>query len=311
MDYLKTTGAGDKQLTDAQTIAMEETKFFPTDVLIPLILIAVVAYFQLVEDVRTSVLGLLVAAPLTSSIFGKPRIVSLIATVTLIETSWFCIADDAEMNSGESLLFLVVLLFAILAIAASNIRLKKDEQLAQALKDVATLEIVEKVASTDWLTGQLNRRGVSLALADSPTQFQSVVMFDIDGLKKVNDAFGHLVGDEYVKNITSRIAANFKASDIFGRWGGDEFVAILPLDELSAVDVVNRVIDEVHSSPIVSNDIEIEARVSAGVAPWPDGANLDEILSLADQALYGAKASGGSRAFSFTQYRAETSSLRD
>lgn len=311
MDYIKTTGAGDKPLTTAQTVAMEETKFFPTDVLIPLLLLAVVAYFQLVEASQTSVLGLLVAAPLTAAIFGKPRTVSLIATISLIETAWFCIADDSEINSSESLLFLIVLTFALMAIVTSNLRIQKDEQLAQALKEVASLELLESVASTDWLTGQLNRRGVALALADSPSQYHSVVMFDIDGLKKVNDAFGHLVGDEYVKNITARIAAHFKASDIFGRWGGDEFIAILPLEEMRAVEVVNRVIEEVHSTSIESDGIEIEARVSAGVAPWPEGTELDDILGLADQALYGAKAAGGSRAVSYSDYREETASLHD
>lgn len=311
MDYTKTTGAGDKPITPGQALAMEETKFFPTDVLVPLLLIFVVAYFEVVRDTENSILGLLVAAPLTSAIFGKPRVVSLIATVTLIETGWFAATESSSINAGASVLFLVVLAFALLAIVTSNLRLRKDEQLAAALKEVAALEILEDVASTDWLTGQKNRRGVSQALAASPEQFQSVVMFDIDGLKKVNDAFGHLVGDDYVKTITARIAANFKATDIFGRWGGDEFIAILPLDELTAVEVVTRVIDEVHSTPIVSNDIEIEARVSAGIAPWPDGEDLDHVLANADQALYGAKASGGSKAVPFTEYFENTSAFHD
>lgn len=311
MDYIKTTGAGDKPLTNAQTVAMEETKFFPTDVLVPLLLLAVVAYFQLVEASQTSVLGLLVAAPLTAAIFGKPRTVSLIATISLFETAWFCVVEDAEMNNGESLLFLAVLVFALLAITTANIRVQKDKQLAQALMEINELEMLERVASTDWLTGELNRRGVALALSNSQYKYQSVVMFDIDGLKKVNDAFGHLVGDDYVKNITARIASNFKASDIFGRWGGDEFIAILPLEELRAVEVVNRVIEEVHRTAIESDGIEIEARVSAGVAPWPEGTELDEILGLADQALYGAKAAGGSRAVSYSDYREETASLHN
>jgi diguanylate cyclase (GGDEF)-like protein len=189
--------------------------------------------------------------------------------------------------------------------------MKKDVELLDAIKRIAALEIVENVAATDWLTGQKNRRGVTQALASADAQFQSVVMFDIDGLKKVNDAFGHLIGDEYVKVITARIASSFKVSDIFGRWGGDEFIAILPLNEATALEVVKRVIENVHSTPIVSNGIEIEARVSAGVAPWPDGTSLDEILALADQALYGAKAAGGSRALSYSGYQRETSALRE
>ena len=308
MDDVKTTGSGERALTPSQTLAMEETKFLPTDVLIPSLLLAIVAYFEIVRNGETSVLGLLVAAPLTSAIFGKPRNVSLISTLTLIETGWISVNQNSELNSGEGLLFLFVLTFALLAIVTSNLRLQKDEQLASALRELASLEILETVASTDWLTGEKNRRGVAQALEEAEDTFQSVAMFDIDGLKKVNDSFGHRVGDDYVKNITARIAANFKATDIFGRWGGDEFIALLPLEESVAVDVVNRVIHEVHSTPIVSNGIEIEARVSAGVAPWSDGADLDQVLADADRALYAAKASGGSRALSFTEFESNSSS---
>jgi diguanylate cyclase (GGDEF)-like protein len=212
------------------------------------------------------------------------------------------------MNSQEDVLFLVVLAFSVLAIAAANLKLRKDEELADVLSAMAELEMVERVAVTDWLTGQKNRRGVAQAIEEADVNFQSVVMFDLDGLKKINDSLGHKVGDVYVKTITSRIAANFNQDDIFGRWGGDEFVAILPLNEEQAVTVVERVIDAVHSTPIVTDGLEIEARVSAGIAPWEPNQDLDATLAKADEALYGAKAQGGSRALGYTKYLNELSS---
>lgn len=300
MDYVNTSGSGENPLAEVQPLAMEKAKFFPTDVFIPLLLLALVTYFQLTSYTQVSILGLLAAVPLTAAIFGKPRMVSLLSTVALIETAWFCITDDSEINSSEDVLFLLILFFSLIAIATSNIRIEKDKRLAHALKEVTKLEIYETVASTDWLTGQLNRRGISIALSNSPEKFQSVVMFDIDGLKKVNDVFGHLAGDDFVKNISARIAANFKANDVYGRWGGDEFIAILPWEEARAVEIVNRVISEVQRTPIEIKGSEIDARISAGVATWSVGADLDDALKLADQALYRAKAGGGGQVVGYS-----------
>ncbi len=307
MNYLKTTGAKDEEPSVAQQLAGETFKFLPTDVLIPIVLIAGVAAIEVIRTSGTSVLGLLVAAPLVSAIFGRPREVSFIAALTLVVTGTLCVYEGSEMNSEENVMFLVVLAFSILAIAISNLRLRKDDELTEVLRAVAELEVVEKVAVTDWLTGQKNRRGVAQALEEANKKFHSVVMFDLDGLKKINDSLGHKVGDVYVKTITSRIAANFNQDDIFGRWGGDEFVAILALEETQAVKVVERVIEAVHSTPIITDGIEIEARVSAGVAPWEHDEALDAILAKADEALYGAKAHGGSQVLGYTAHIEELS----
>lgn len=302
MSFLKSPDSNDEQVTVAQNLATETFKFLPTDLLIPIALIVGVSIIETIRTTGTSVLGLIVAAPLVSAIFGRPRVVSFVSALTLIVTGWLCVFEGSDMNSQEDVMFLVVLAFSILAIAVANLRLRKDEELADVFRAVAELEVVERVAITDWLTGQKNRRGVAQAIEDANVSFKSVVMFDLDGLKKINDSFGHKVGDFYVKTITSRIAANFDQDDIFGRWGGDEFVAILPIDEMQAISVVERVIQAVHSSPIVTDGLEIEARVSAGVAPWNPEEDLDATLAKADEALYGAKAQGGSRALCYTEH---------
>lgn len=308
MNYLKSTNSGKEPVTVVRYLATETFKFLPTDVLIPIALIVGVSIIEAIRTTGTSVLGLIVAAPLVSAIFGRPREVSLIAALTLLVTGWLCVFEGSDMNSQEDVMFLVVFAFSILAIAVANLRLRKDEELTNVLRAVAELEMVERVAITDWLTGQKNRRGVVQAIEEAEINFRSVVMFDLDGLKRINDSLGHRVGDVYVKTITSRIAANFDHNDIFGRWGGDEFVAILPLEEAQAVAVVERVIEAVHSTPIVTDGLEIEARVSAGVAPWEAGQDLDATLANADEALYGAKAHGGCQALSYTSHMRQLSS---
>jgi len=301
-ESIKRTGISDKPITVAQTLGMEQTKFFPTDIVVPILLVFVVIYIEIVQGARTSVIGLLVAAPLTSAIFGQPRVVWLVSSLSLIVTGWLCVRGGTNLDIDKNILFLAVLLMSLLSIATSSLRLKKDEAFAEAIKELARLEIAKEVGSTDWLTGQRNRRGVAEAIERATQRFQSVVMFDIDGLKRVNDSFGHQIGDEYIKNVTSRIAANFKAEDIFGRWGGDEFVALLPLEEKAATKVVERVINEAFQTPIVIHGIEVQARVSAGVAAWVKGATIDQALTNADEALYGAKAMGGHQTLAYSNF---------
>jgi diguanylate cyclase (GGDEF)-like protein len=156
-------------------------------------------------------------------------------------------------------------------------------------------------ASVDPLSGMLNRRGFSEAsnrviereaAAGRPV---SVMIFDIDHFKGINDRFGHPAGDEILKLFSTVVVSNLRISDLSGRIGGEEFAALLacPLDE--GVIVAERVREAFERSGIVCEEGPVDTTVSIGVAGGPAGTELEVLLAAADTALYQAKRGGRNR----------------
>ena len=161
------------------------------------------------------------------------------------------------------------------------------------------------LALTDSLTGVFNRRYVSAHLprlldraADSNKPV-SILMFDIDHFKRVNDTFGHDVGDEVLREVAIRSARNLRNFDLVARLGGEEFVVIMPdTDGESALMVAERLRQRIGDTPFaVSAPIgEITVTVSVGVAVGGRvGDTVDTLIKRADEALYEAKRSGRNR----------------
>jgi len=156
-------------------------------------------------------------------------------------------------------------------------------------------------ASVDPLSGMLNRRGFSEAsnrviereaAAGRPV---SVMIFDIDHFKSINDRFGHPAGDEILKLFSTIVVSNLRISDLSGRIGGEEFAALLacPLEE--GVIVAERVREAFEASNIVCEEGPVDTTVSIGVAGGPAGTELEVLLAAADTALYQAKRGGRNR----------------
>jgi diguanylate cyclase (GGDEF)-like protein len=156
-------------------------------------------------------------------------------------------------------------------------------------------------ASVDPLSGMLNRRGFSEAsarviereaAAERPV---TVLIFDIDHFKSINDRFGHPAGDEILKLFSTVVVSNLRISDLSGRIGGEEFAALLacPLEE--GVIVAERVREAFEASGITCEAGPVDTTVSIGVAGGPAGTELDVLLAAADTALYQAKRSGRNR----------------
>ena len=156
-------------------------------------------------------------------------------------------------------------------------------------------------ASVDPLSGMLNRRGFSEAClrviereaaAGRPV---TVMIFDIDHFKGINDRFGHPAGDEILKLFSTVVISSLRISDLSGRIGGEEFAALLPCALEEGVIVAERVREAFEASNIVCEEGPVDTTVSIGVAGGPAGTELEVLLAAADTALYQAKRGGRNR----------------
>lgn len=156
-------------------------------------------------------------------------------------------------------------------------------------------------ASMDPLTGLLNRRGFSEACARVIQREAragrpvTVLIFDIDHFKSINDRFGHPAGDELLKLFATMIVANLRLTDLSGRIGGEEFAALLPCPLDEGMVAAERVRQAFEASGIVVEEGPVDTTVSIGVAGGPAGTELEVLLAAADTALYQAKRGGRNR----------------
>jgi diguanylate cyclase (GGDEF)-like protein len=156
-------------------------------------------------------------------------------------------------------------------------------------------------ASTDPLTGMFNRRGFAEACARviereaNAGRPVTVMIFDIDHFKSINDRFGHPAGDEILKLFSAVVVNNLRITDLSGRIGGEEFAALLPCPLEEGVLAAERVRECFQASGIVCEEGSVDTTVSIGVAGGPAGTELEVLLAAADTALYQAKRGGRNR----------------
>ena len=174
------------------------------------------------------------------------------------------------------------------------------------------LEIaLQRIALRDPLTGLVNRSlfldRLSQAILDWRRERRSValVTFDVNGLRQVNDAYGHLVGDQVLCRIALRLGAVVRAADTVARLGGDEFAWILP--NVAGRETVVRMVQDLQRKQLeglVVGPQRIEIGVSAGIALCPDdGGDADALLRRAELELYSAKRGDGDLAQTHTMRR--------
>jgi len=178
--------------------------------------------------------------------------------------------------------------------------LDKWTRLQQAMADK---EKLERLATFDSLTGLYNRRAILgklrelINLANRYKEDFSLSMLDIDHFKKVNDRYGHLTGDDVLEKVAALIRGNIRDTDIAGRYGGEEFIIILPQTTLSSAWVVaerlRSIIEQAEMKDPAGNVFAIT--VSQGLAGWERGEDAHSLISRSDEALYKAKEKGRNR----------------
>ncbi|MBI2803062.1 MAG: GGDEF domain-containing protein [Gammaproteobacteria bacterium] len=162
---------------------------------------------------------------------------------------------------------------------------------------------LQDASETDELTGLPNRRAFEETMqreferATRQARVFSILVIDADGLKPTNDAYGHAAGDRLIREIANSLKATLRASDHCARYGGDEFVALLAdADANRALDAAERLRLCVANTSFDVGGNRVNATVSIGVATYPtDATDVEQLLSVADRALYQAKNDGKNR----------------
>lgn len=153
----------------------------------------------------------------------------------------------------------------------------------------------EKLSRTDMLSGLLNRRAFTEAL-EGISGNASLVIFDVDRFKAINDRFGHACGDAVIIAISAILASSFDGSSVVARLGGEEFGVIVPGDGIERRrERIEMVRAKIASQPIAADGCNIAITISAGIADLGPGRSNEAVYASADKALYLAKALGRNR----------------
>ena len=163
------------------------------------------------------------------------------------------------------------------------------------------VEETRHLATTDSLTGLHNRRTITARMNEELARGArygtpvSVLLCDIDHFKSVNDSFGHNAGDEVLRAVSRCFEEAVREVDLVGRWGGEEFLVVLPETGLAGAEVLaGRIRDGVRAlGPFPAGPERVT--VSVGVTQYAIGADLEQVVRKADEALYRAKENGRDR----------------
>jgi diguanylate cyclase (GGDEF)-like protein len=174
-------------------------------------------------------------------------------------------------------------------------------QVAIALDNSRRVELMERQAVTDELTGLYNRRAFALMgekEVGRARRYQrplALILFDIDHFKTVNDSHGHLIGDHVLRVLTERVTKTTRVTDIVCRYGGEEFIVLMPeAGREEALAMAERLREEISRMTVVTAGGTLSLTISLGVASLGSNSDedLDSLIARADRAMYQAKAAG-------------------
>ncbi len=218
---------------------------------------------------------------------------------------------DATCSSADSIADIHTLLQEVVVetrqIKESMARMKREFDLKSEEMDILRkeLEQVRLQASTDALTGLANRSTFfdrlrqTLEQAEKSREPFCVVMADIDHFKRVNDTFGHLVGDKVIRFVAETLKQSIKGQDIAARYGGEEFALLLPNTSAeNAAVLCDKIREHIANTNLVRTGTREslgQITISAGVAQYRFGEEMMDFMQRADEALYTAKENGRNR----------------
>jgi diguanylate cyclase (GGDEF)-like protein len=203
------------------------------------------------------------------------------------------------LNQAVRALVGMVLLFSVYLVYQQVLIYRLRNQLADQIQSLAKVESlaseVYKLAALDQLTGLYNRRSGEQRLGQEISRAQrhgrplTVLLIDLDGLKQINDTYGHAAGDLLIKTFAERLQRAIRGSDVAVRLGGDEFMALLPE---CRVEEVRHVLGRIEGVECGYEGRRIPCQFSRGWTDYKPGESPQELLKRADEALYANKRQG-------------------
>jgi diguanylate cyclase (GGDEF)-like protein len=235
--------------------------------------------------------------------YDSPRGKQYYVTAPVAGTSWRIVLRDPEAQlftflngAGRWLAWLAIAGLAVAGLAIIILITRLDARRGQLVRLNTELA---RLAAVDTLTGLRNRRAIgeylhdALSAARRHEQSLSVLVVDIDHFKTINDTLGHRGGDAVLEHTARVLEGALRAEDAIGRWGGEEFLFVLPsTDEEGALRVTERLRDALsRDQPEEARSHRLAVTMTIGVAEWHHE-EMDELISRADTALYLGKAAG-------------------
>ncbi|HEY2976963.1 MAG TPA: GGDEF domain-containing protein [Burkholderiaceae bacterium] len=231
--------------------------------------------------------GVLLALPLLlgAAVFGARSLRAIVSPQTIVAE----VTANSVLNIGSAVVYMIVaLVFQLTLVTLVVSRLVSE---------------LKRASRHDPLTGLLNRRAIDEALAAEVQRARrlgapfSVLMLDVDRFKPINDTHGHAAGDRALQHLATLLSSQMRDIDRVGRYGGEEFVVLLPgTPQEQAHGLAQRLCEKVAALPPMWRDAPLPVTVSIGVAEWlGDSGGLPALMARADAALYRAKEDGRNR----------------
>jgi len=239
--------------------------------------------------------------PIIASALILGKVVTAIETVVVI-ACYMAMAYDPSSNRMDSPSYwgvMFALVGPVVLVAYITTMLRADIRYAVAK--------IKRISDTDELTGVYNMRAFSAILRRVFQQSVrhahplSIVMIDSDNLKAINDTHGHEAGNRLLQHVIRKVSDELRRSDTIARYGGDEFIILLPeTHRRGAMDTAERIRKSIEGSQFDIRGTQLNVTVSLGLASYPDdGGNIDVVVDKADKALYRAKRRGRNRAATY------------
>jgi diguanylate cyclase (GGDEF)-like protein len=224
-----------------------------------------------------------------------------------IYDKWIRLQYETRLDLKRIAPYFLILLAILLLVTFDALRFRRlhlrlrlsNEQLKAAEERLINQNrALEQLAITDTLTGACNRLKLDAVLGELQARAQryggavSILLFDLDHFKLVNDRHGHPVGDEVLRRFADLVRRTIRDTDVFGRWGGEEFMLVCPETGLTdAVRLAERIRQAFAELELPSG----RQTLSAGAAEWRTGQSVEAWIDLCDQRLYQAKSQGRNR----------------
>ncbi len=230
-----------------------------------------------------------------------------LAGALLMLATWFALPalESSPTSRGFEAIRLIFSSFIVALLALQSRQYARMRQAVRRQQDklAAALEQVHELVTRDLLTGVYNRQYMQDRLVRERARLARggsaccLAMIDLDHFKRINDTYGHRVGDDVLVAFARCAQATLRTTDVLARWGGEEFVVLMPDTDPTGHGLLclQRLHDEVSTLQPGPGVADLRISFSAGLAGSVDGETLDQMLERADRALYAAKAQGRGR----------------